>query len=166
MTQTRLQEHLLYIYQLKNIIRYNSRKRLVNESVAEHSFFVALIALEICIEKELDEATTLKCIIKALLHDMPEIEINDITYNVKEKLNLREMLKTYEDNFYKEKYEKYYELMSNTDDNEVNNIVELADIYSVYQYATNELELGNKSNDIINIYRDTLNRIKKLGGIE
>ena len=59
MTQTKLQEHLLYLYQLKNIIRYNSRKRLVNESVAEHSFYVALIALEICNERQLGDATTL-----------------------------------------------------------------------------------------------------------
>ena len=166
MTQTKLQEHLLYLYQLKNIIRYNSRKRLVNESVAEHSFYVALIALEICEQRQLDDATTLKCVVKALLHDMPEIEINDITYNVKEKLNLRGLLKEYEDNFYKEKCSKYADLMINNDDNEVNNIVKLADIYSVYQYVTNEIELGNKSNDIQDIYQDTLKRIKNKGARE
>ena len=166
MKQTDFQKHLLYLYQLKNIIRYNSRKRLINESVAEHSFYVALIALEMCNERHLDEKTTLNCVIKALLHDMPEIELNDITHNVKENLNLRNVLKTYEDNFYKEKYPDFSELMINNEDNEVNNIVELADIYSVYQYTTSELEFGNRSKDISDIYDDTIKRIEDKGGIK
>lgn len=164
MKQTNVQKHLLYLYQLKNIIRYNSRKRLVNESVAEHSFYVALITLELCIEKQLDDETTLKCLVKALLHDMPEIELNDITYNVKEALNLRPMLKNYEDDFFKKEYSKYAELMINDDDNIINNVVKLADTLSVYQYITNEIELGNQSNDIQDIYIDVISRLNKLGG--
>jgi len=164
MKQTELQKHLLYLYQLKNITRYNSRKRLVNESVAEHSFYVAIIALELAEKAKLTKEQTFECLIKALLHDMPEIELNDITHDVKEALGLRPMLKKYEDDFYRKEYPNYANLMIDNKDKIVDNIVELADVLSVYQYTTNEIELGNQSNDIQDIYTDTISRIIKLGG--
>jgi len=164
MKQTELQKHLLYLYQLKNITRYNSRKRLVNESVAEHSFYVAIIALELAEKANLTAEQTFECLIKALLHDMPEIELNDITHDVKEALGLRPMLKKYEDEFYKKEYPTYANLMINNDDEVVDRIVDLADVLSVYQYTSNEIELGNQSNDIQDIYTDTVSRIIKLGG--
>lgn len=164
MKQTDLQKHLLYLYQLKNITRYNSRKRLVNESVAEHSFYVAIIALELAKKENLTKEQTFECVVKALLHDMPEIKLNDITHDVKEALGLRPMLKKYEDDFYKKEYPEYANLMIDNTDKKVDSIVELADVLSVYQYTTNEIELGNQSNDIQDIYTDTIRRIVKLGG--
>ena len=46
---------LLDIYMLKDVIRYNCRKHLKDESVAEHSFYVALMALMICEEKNIND---------------------------------------------------------------------------------------------------------------
>ena len=140
---------LLDIYMLKDVIRYNCRKHLKDESVAEHSFYVALMALMICEEKNINDNDIIrKAIIKALLHDMPEIEFNDITHNVKEKLNLTAYLKKYEDEYYAEKFPAYADLMSNDDDNIVNRIVLFADALSVKQFCLNELALGNNSKDI------------------
>ena len=149
---------------LRTLIRYQNCNRLVNESVAEHSFYVALIALELCDKYNIDEERTFKCLVKALLHDMPEIKLNDITHDVKEALGLRPMLKKYEDDFYKLEYPEYADLMTNNKDELVDKIVELADVLSVYQYTSNEIELGNQSNDIQDIYTDTVSRIIKLGG--
>lgn len=147
-----LADHILLdIYKLKDVIRYNCRKHLKDESVAEHSFYVALLTLMICDEKNIkDEGIITRSLIKALLHDMPEIELNDITHNVKEKLHLNEFLKKYEDEYYAEKFPAYADLMSNNDDNIVNTIVLLADAMSVRQFCMNEVVLGNKSKDIHN----------------
>lgn len=151
---------LLDVYMLKDVIRYNCRKHLKDESVAEHSFYVALLALMICEEKNVkDDDVIRKVLIKALLHDMPEIDLNDITHNVKEKLNLTAFLKKYEDEYYAEKFPAYADLMSDDSDNLVNRIVLYADALSVKQFCLNELALGNNSKDIVDeIYENACER--------
>lgn len=154
---------LLDIYKLKDVIRYNCRKHLKDESVAEHSFYVALMAMMICDEKKITDAKIIKdSIVKSLLHDMPEIELNDITYNVKEKMNLRPMLKSYEDAYYKKHFPKYAELMCDDSDNIVNTIMKLADTMSVKQFCLNEIEIGNRDRDIAEIYGESFTRTAKL----
>lgn len=153
-----LKDYLVDVYRLKNVIRYNTRNIIKEESVAEHSFYVALFALKICDNYNVDEQTRSKAIIKALLHDMPEIELNDITHNVKEKLNLRPFLKKYEDEYFDENYHQYASLMKNAD-KKTDAIVLLADTMSVYQYALNEILLGNKSDDINEILNESQKRL-------
>lgn len=150
MTEHELKE----LYKLKNIIRYNTRPRQTNESVAEHSFYVAVIALELCDEYKFNKTITNNIIIKALLHDMPEIEINDITYDAKERLNLRPYLKKYEDDYFDRRFPKYAKLMKNADNLE-QLVVDLADAYSVLQYANHEISLGNKTDEMLTI-RETI----------
>ena len=77
------------LYELKFVIRYNCRRHIKDESVAEHSFFTALLALKLCEKMNLSDELMNKCVIKALLHDMPETKLNDITYDTKSLLNLR-----------------------------------------------------------------------------
>lgn len=152
-------KELYELYRLKNIVRYNTRPKITTESVAEHSFFVTVIALELCDEYHIDEATKQQILIKAMLHDMPEIEINDITYDAKERLNLRPYLKKYEDDYYDRRFPKYSKLMKN-DEGLVQAIVDLADAYSVLQYTIYEKELGNTSNEMQIIYDTTMERIE------
>lgn len=150
---------LMDIYQLKDVIRYNCRKHLKDESVAEHSFYVALMSLMICEEKKIkDDNIIREAMIKSLLHDMPEIELNDITHNVKEALQLRPMLKVYEDKYFKYKFPEYAKLMVDDSDNVVNTIVLLADAMSVKQFCMNEINLGNKDAEIKNIYEKSIKR--------
>lgn len=157
----KLQEYLSNVYQLKNVIRYNTRPILKQESVAEHSFYVALFALKICDDYNINENIKKDAVIKSLLHDMPEIELNDITHNVKEKLCLRPFLKAYEDEYYKTHYSQYYELMSTSHDL-TSIIVVLADAWSVFQYVNNEMSLGNKSKQIEEIDNEIRQRIQDL----
>lgn len=154
-------EQLLNIYMLKDVIRYNCRKHIKDESVAEHSFYVALMSLMICEEKNIkDEDIIRKTLIKSLLHDMPEIELNDITHNVKMKLNLVSFLKKYEDEYYKYTFPTYADIMINDDPNDiVNCVVNFADALSVKQFCLNEMELGNNSHDIAKeIYENACER--------
>ena len=157
----KLENYLTDVYRLKNVIRYNTRNIIKEESVAEHSFYVALFVLKICDDYDVDDATKSKAIIKALLHDMPEIELNDITHNVKEKLNLRPFLKKYEDEYFDENYHKYSSLMKDADE-KTNAIVVLADAMSVYQYSINETMLGNQSTDIKDILNESRRRVMRL----
>lgn len=156
-----LTDYLRDTYRLKDVIRYNTRNTLKDESVAEHSFYVALFTLKLCDDYQIDEKTKLQALIKALLHDMPEIELNDITHNVKERLNLRPFLKQYEDKYFEDNYQQYSELMSEGTDL-VNAIVVLADAMSVYQYALNETSLGNFTTDMKSILEESENRIRTL----
>jgi len=154
-------DDLQYIYRLKNIMRYNSRTKISTESVAEHSFFVALLALEICDQYQLNDELKLQVLIKAILHDMPEIELNDITYDVKERLNLRPILKQYEDTYFNEHFRKYSKLMNDCDNELINTVVVYADALSVYQYVEHEISLGNNHTDIYKIKSDTRTRLEE-----
>lgn len=154
-------QELKEIYKLKNIIRYNNRLRLKYESVAEHSFYVALISLMLCEKHNLDISTTIEAVVKSLLHDMPEIEINDITHDAKEKLNIRPILEKYEKEYYQKHFPTFVTLMYNSDEL-TSTIVDLADALSVKQYVLTELDLGNKSDDIKTVYDEINVRIDKL----
>lgn len=151
---------LLKMYKLKDIIRYNHRSKIKNESVAEHSFFTSLITLELCKRLNLSNDITSSCIIKALLHDMPESELNDITYDVKTRLNLYPLLKKYEDEFFEREYADYASLMNNDEDNVVNLVVKYADALSVLQYSYNEIELGNTK--MHTIIEETISRLSEI----
>ena len=153
-------DYLQSIYQLKNLVRYNTRLRLKDETVAEHSFYVSLLVLKLCEIYNLDEDITYKCLVMAVLHDMPEIELNDITHDVKERLNLRPMLKTYEDEYFKKNFKKYSALLYSQGIEKT--IVDIADAYSVKQYVLSEMTLGNKSKDMTDIYNEIENRINTL----
>lgn len=154
-------EQLLEMYKLKNIVRYNHRTRLKAENVAEHSFFTTLITLELCKRLNLNDDIRYKCIVKSLLHDMPETELNDITYDVKVNLNLYPLLKTYEDKFFNREFPEYTELMNNDDDESiVNLVVQYADAMSVLQYSYNEIQLGNVTFE--SIKEETIDRLKTI----
>lgn len=129
-------------YLLKNLIRFNTTQRIKDESVAEHSFFVVYYTYTICKNLNLDLYLTNKCLIKAILHDTAEIEISDVPHNIKEKYPvLKEALSDAEKNWYKKHHPEY--LQASIFDDIINNIVELADVYSVRQYCLNEIALGN-----------------------
>ena len=157
MTEKELKE----LYKLKNIIRYNTRPRQTSESVAEHSFYVGVIALELCNEYKLTKDETHNIVVKALLHDMPEIEINDITYDAKERLNLRPYLKRYEDDYFDRRFPEYAELMKN-DKSFEQLVVDLADAYSVLQYANHEISLGNMTDEMLTIRQSIEPRIEQM----
>lgn len=141
-------DNLKDMYRLKEIIRYNTRAHLKNESVAEHSFYVGVFGLMLCDILEVSDEVRLAVLTKTLLHDLPEIDTNDITHDTKERLNLRPFLKKYEDMYYDEHFPLHAEVMADGEDTLVNNIVDLADVYSVLQYSDNELRLGNNDSDM------------------
>lgn len=149
------------IYRLKSIVRYNNRPKLSEETVAEHSFYVALIGMMICDELGTSNECKYEVMTKALLHDMPEMEINDITHDVKIRLHLEEFLAQYENEYYEKNFENYAELMRRHG-TKADIILDLADAMSVKQFCLHEMSLGNISYTMRDIHMEAESRIAKL----
>ena len=58
----------------------NNKFKIISESVAEHSYFVAVLTLKLHDDYEFDLEKALKM---ALVHDIPELHLSDVTHDVK-----------------------------------------------------------------------------------
>ena len=105
------------IYTLKALTRYNNKFKIISESVAEHSYFVAVLTLKLHDDYEFNLEKALKM---ALVHDIPELHLSDVTHDVKRN------------------FPKLAEEVTKAE------AVKLADNLSCVQYAHAEIELGNK----------------------
>ncbi len=134
------------VYNLKFIQRYSITPRITNETVAEHSFFVATYVMELYKDYKFDLN---KAVQMAIIHDFAESFIGDITLSTKTMCpDLVEAVSNAEKevmfrNFPSFIYELYREYEQRTSVESL--IVKLADTMQVKQYAGNEIELGNNS---------------------
>lgn len=153
-------ETILKEYPLKKIIRYNHRFRLQNETVAEHTCFVSLFCLKIMSKLNLSHEQEREILILASLHDTCEVKTSDIPHDVKIAYKeLTEFLDKIENDYYKECWPDYFEIVNNPSELSYN-ILKLADSYSVYQWCLCEKELGNNSDSLTEIYIDCKKRIE------
>lgn len=144
-------------YVLAKTLRYNNRSHLQEESVAEHSFFVALFSLKIIQTLQLPEELELRVLRLAILHDCPEALTSDIPHNVKKMYpDFAKFLRTVEDRYYSKNWPYYKEKL---EDELAESIVKLADNYSVLQFCINEQRLGNSSPDIMEIFVNANQRV-------
>lgn len=147
-------------YCLKDLLRYNNKPRLKEESVAEHSFFVVLFCLKIIKKLNLSNKQIRKILTYAVLHDVSEIRTNDITHDVKSNYPEVDIaLNKIEVDFYKKEWSEQEKLILEPDDL-TRYIVKLADCYSVKQFALNEILLGNNYDWINNLLKDSDKRIE------
>lgn len=137
------------VYKLSNIIRYSQQHKIKNESVAEHSFYVTWFVNRICTKYQLCDRMRLMALETALLHDIPEVITNDITYDVKRMIpEVSGLLQPYEEEIIQEHSERAHKILFNPESYEeqlAKAIVKHADILSVLQYCQHEETLGNKS---------------------
>lgn len=153
---------ILKDYSLKRLIRYNTRMRLTDEDVSQHSYFVSLFCLKIMKDLDLTIEEKYEILVKSLLHDIGEIETSDIPYDV--KLNnpqIKEILKNLEWDYYNNHWNEYKSILMNKNEKE-ETILKLADTYSVKQYTLNEIILGNKNSEMIEIFESSKKRIENL----
>ena len=68
------------VYILKALTRYNNKFKIISESVAEHSYFVAVLTLKMHDDYNFNLEEALKM---ALIHDIPELHLSDVTHDVK-----------------------------------------------------------------------------------
>jgi len=132
------------IYTLKALTRYNNKFKIISESVAEHSFFVAVLVLKMHDDYKFNLEKALKM---GLIHDVPELHLSDVTHDVKRNFpKLAKEVINAEYVIMRDKYPNWYESFKEFEDqNSVEAlVVKMADNLSCVQYATAEMELGNK----------------------
>lgn len=159
-------ESVRSLYRLSHMSRYNTWPRIRNESVAAHSFYVTLFTMMICDELEVSADIRMKAIDIAIVHDLPETIMNDMTYDAKQKIQgLSELLENFEKQYMLENFPKQSPLVfseSNRDILLARAIAKLADVYSVIQYCDNEVQLGNTPfNSLLDEARDRVSEMVK-----
>ena len=142
---------------LGKIIRFSAKIRLKDESVAEHSFHVALYAMILAdLEKRFgNEVDVEKLLRSALLHDLEESMTGDILYDFKHSdESLARRIKQMGLQFYEklmkcfpeEMARKYIKLWKNAKDKSLEGrILEAADRLEALIYSLEEYSLGNKN---------------------
>lgn len=136
-------------YKLSNITRYSQLSKIKNESVAEHSYFVMWFVERLCTKYQLSDRIRLMALEAGLLHDVPEVITNDITYDVKQMIpEVSGLLQPYEEEVVKEHSLVAHKVLfapETVEETIAKKLVKHADILSVYQYCHNEEMLGNKN---------------------
>lgn len=129
-------------YTLQHTKRYSMKPVLHPESVATHSYFVALAVLLLREVWMFDTNTAIKV---ALCHDLAEMEISDVNHYVKKRhpavaLALKHAEAAIIETF-PESIQDYCHMYDHESPESL--VVHYADALQCYQYAMNEIKLGN-----------------------
>lgn len=156
------------ILKMSALNRYNNRDRITQENIAEHSFYVGFAVMKLSEMFNIDDNIKLKALQMSVLHDIPEIYTSDVPYPIKQKSPaLKTALEELELEFMKETYPQFYELFDEftfANDSDAVLLVKVADAISVLQYAQREINLGNKTEDMMEIF--TLTNIRINDGLK
>jgi 5'-deoxynucleotidase YfbR-like HD superfamily hydrolase len=141
----RSREYEDFIYRLKFITRYSNRFRVTDEDVAQHSFFVAAIILQLYETYEFDLGIALQA---AVSHDILESDLSDVTHDIKKRhprlQRAIEEAERLEIKKYPESVQIGYSIFEAQSTIE-GLIANLADVMQVSQYARAEESLGNST---------------------
>jgi len=132
------------MYRLEYLIRYSNVPRIHDESVASHSFFVAVILIDLHERYEFDLPRAIKL---AICHDMPEVLMNDVSHETKRLFpELKVAMEKVETDIVLNRMPLTvgnaiieFNLAQTVEAKFAN----LADAIQCYQYASNEISLGN-----------------------
>ena len=152
-------EQILKEYEMTKLIRYNCRKRIVDEDLAQHSFFVAMFCLRILSQIPATDKMYKNILSFAILHDAPELLMGDFPHTLKLSYpEIAKALEGVEKDYYKDNWPAYVEMFNSLTELE-QEIITLADAYSVAQYTENEIVLGNSTEEMEQIRKNALAKI-------
>lgn len=144
-------DFITMVRQLSNIQRCATTRRIKNQSVAEHSFYVAIIALLIAeeLKLELSIGTLLQ---KAIFHDMEEAITGDIIYPLKHssvQTNhfFNEAIGEYCRQVFKNHFpdfEQYRAIQKYSKTGAEGEVIKLADAVELVLYCQEEVSSGNR----------------------
>ena len=113
-TSVSLSDFVDDVYILKALTRYNNKFKIISESVAEHSYFVAVLTLKLHDDYEFDLEKALKM---SLIHDIPELHLSDVTHDVKRNFpKLADEVVKAEYVIMKERYPQWYSTFKHFED--------------------------------------------------
>lgn len=155
---------------LRHLTRCNNFHKVSSEDVAQHSYYVAMLAMIITDElkekgKKLDELLILR---KALLHDVSEAVTGDIPHNVKKyvefTVDLEGVLTNIAGEYYTEgvsgRFGQYALWESSCKYGDSGEVVALVDMLELAVYCYEETLLGNKV--IIPLYEKAIRLVKEI----
>jgi len=137
-----LQQFFLNSYSLEHTKRYSMKPVIHQESVASHSFFVALGVLLMANDYRFDVDRAIKI---AICHDLAEMEISDVNHLVKKNFPMvAQALKEAEEQIVKRFPLEVADYCNMYHDGSVESmVVHYADALQCRQYSKNELNMGN-----------------------
>ena len=147
-------------YALAHITRYSMKPVIRHESVAEHSFFVALGVMALTEVYGFDLPLAL---MMAVCHDVAEMEISDVNHMVKKKYpDLALAIKNVETSIV-ETLPTTIKSCANmyTGNSTEAKIVHLADAMQCMQYSQNEMKMGN-TGYMKEVYTNSSDRVNEL----
>ena len=158
------------LVRLKHTYRYSSVPVLVRENVAEHSFWTAIIAVTIAIERQMTRAEIGKVALKSLVHDIEESMTGDLIRDMKYfDEETREAIGAVEREFASRIFDKlgvignwfegWWEQAK--DNSPTGRVVALADLLCVIMYVEHEWSLGNQNDQLSEIHNDCTALIEK-----
>lgn len=131
------------LYRLEYLVRYSNVPRIHDETVASHSFFVAVIVMALHEQYDFDLGKALQI---ALCHDIPEVVTNDLSHETKKRFPMiKEVMRKIEEEIVEDMPPAIQEgVKLHWDDDSVEAlVVKYADVIQCYQYSSNEVSLGN-----------------------
>lgn len=150
---------------LADMKRYNNRIKIKDESIAEHSFFVAYNIIKIGYDYNIDKSIVNNAVSMAIIHDIPELYTSDLPHDCKSSYpELKSLLSRIEGAFVHSivpEIESYFKELECHDTIE-SLLVDLGDAISVLEYTNREIELGNMSEDFKIIHNEICVRITGL----
>lgn len=149
------------LYNLSYLIRYSNVKRIKNESVAEHSFYVAVEVLKLYEDYIFDLG---KALGMAITHDFAESDIDDVNHKIKHTYpEVAKALKDAEKSIIKKYPDFIQDYIKEYDEGDSieHLIVHIADAAQCITYSKNEIELGNKSY-MEKVYKESIERVNTL----
>lgn len=151
------------IYNLAYIRRYSTIPCVRDESVAQHSFFVAALVIRLHKDYEFDLG---KAVTMAIIHDWTESWLDDIMVTTKKEFkNLAKEVSMAELIIAEREFpEPILELWVDNKENESleSKIVHYADVLQCLQYAEHEIKLGNDY--MLRVHDESLKRIHQIEG--
>lgn len=124
--------------------RWNIAPRLHRQSVAEHSYFVALYSGMLAERLGISADLKLKILDYALRHDMPEYRTGDMPGPGKRAIVDPGLLRTYEIKAMEDVGQTFYNPLDYHEARTVYNIVKAADTIDAYIWITMEVAHGNR----------------------
>ena len=158
------------LIRLKHTYRYSSVPVLVRENVAEHSFWTAILAISIAIERNMSREMIGEVACKALVHDIEESMTGDLIRDMKyHDDDTREAIAKVEREFASRIFDKlgtlgnWFEVWweKAKDETPTGRVVALADLLCVIMYVEHEWSLGNRSDQLNEIHDDCVALIER-----
>lgn len=144
---------------LSSVTRWNVLPRLHSQTVAEHSFYVALYTDQLCTLIEWPQPRKYQAITWALKHDMSEVITGDIMGPVKRMITNKQNLAHYEKSVLEglESDKLYYS--ETPPDWQVRDVVKAANTIDEFFYLSQEVSTGNRS--VLVMQQAVLGRMRK-----